>query len=70
MDKPKKYRAVDMITGEMICGWYVEIYLQVMDTHDRLIGYTIKHCIFNDEPGRRSYGSYWHEIDPETLREL
>lgn len=66
---PKKYKAKDL-NGEWVTGWYVEHHLTETDSHDKVTGYKIVPCIFNDEPGNRSNGGYWHEIQPDTLQEL
>ena len=66
---PKKYKAKDL-NGEWVTGWYVEHHITETDSHDKVTGYKIVPCIFNDEPGNRSNGGYWHEIQPDTLQEL
>lgn len=66
---PKRYRAKDL-NGEWVTGWYVELHQSQTDEHDSLLGYKTVPCLFNDEPGQRYKGSYWHEILPCTLQEI
>lgn len=71
MERPKKYKAKDL-QGNWITGWYVEIHIPRFDNDipDRVVGYDIVPSLFNDEKGERNKGSYWHTIDPSTLREI
>ena len=60
MMQPKKYKAKDL-KGEWVIGWYVEIHLTETDAHDKVTGYKTVPSIFNDEPGNRNNGGYWHQ---------
>lgn len=66
---PKKYKAKDL-KGEWVTGWYVEIHITETDAHDKVTGHKTVPSIFNDEPGNRNNGGYWHTIQPETLQEI
>lgn len=66
---PKKYKAQDL-SGNWITGWYVEHHITETDSHDKVTGYKTVPCIFNDEPGNRGNGGYWHEIQLNTLQEF
>jgi len=67
--RPKRYKAKNL-NGEWVTGWYVEVHISETDEHDRLIGHKTVPSLFNDEPGERYKGSYWHTIQPETLQEI
>ena len=66
---PKKYKAKGL-NGEWVTGWYAEHHITETDSHDKVTGYKTVPCIFNDDPGNRSNGGYWHEIQPNTLQEF
>lgn len=67
--RPSKCKAKDL-NGEWVTGWYVEHHITETDSHDKVTGYKTIPCIFNDEPGNRGNGGYWHEIQPDTLQEF
>lgn len=71
MEKPKKYKAKDL-QGNWVTGWYAELHFPHYDNdvHDRVVGYDVVPHLFNDEKGERSNGSYWYNIDPDTLQEI
>jgi hypothetical protein len=62
------FRARELKTGKLIVGYYVVLHLPEYDKDnpDKKVGYTKKHCIYNDTDNR-SNGSYWHDIDIDTL---
>lgn len=62
-----RFRGKEISTGEWIEGYFVPLHSPKYDTHDKLLGYDEIYGIFNDEPGYRSKGSYWHYIVPDTL---
>ncbi len=67
--RPKRYKAKDLL-GNWVEGWYVEHHRAVSDNHDKVVGYETVPSLFNDAPGTRGKGSYWHTIDPDTLEEM
>lgn len=69
MIEPRRFMAKDL-SGKWVTGWYAELHISQTDAHDMLLGHKVVPCLFNDEPGERSKGSYWHEIRPETLQEV
>lgn len=60
------------LQGSLVTGWYVELHKPVYDPCDpvKVIGYDTLPCLFNDEEGERSKGSYWHEITLGSLRKV
>ena len=66
--KPKQYKAKDL-NGEWVHGWYVMLHEPIFDNHCMLVGWKDTPSLFNDDPGIRHKGTYWHTIDPETLEE-
>lgn len=69
MIQPKKYKAKD-VNGDWVTGWYAELHIAETDAHDNVTGHKVVPSLFNDEPGKRGNGGYWHTIQPETLREI
>ena len=55
-----RFKARSLKTNEMVEGFYALQHISKID------GFEEHYCIFNDEPGYRK-GSYWTEIDPDTL---
>ncbi len=66
INEPRQWQAKD-IEGKLVQGWYAVLHIPDTDRHDKLVGYKRVPSIFNDEPSNRN-GSYWHTIDPSTLR--
>lgn len=66
INEPRQWQAKDM-EGKWVQGWYAVLHIPDTDRHDKLVGYKRVPSIFNDEPSNRN-GSYWHTIDPSTLR--
>ena len=62
-----KFRGKDAKTGEWVYGYYATLHVARKDNHDALLGYDEIPSIFNDEPGERSKGGYWHTVKPETV---
>lgn len=62
-----RFRGKESETGKWIEGYYAVHHIEELDAHDKVLGYKEVHCIFNDEPGNRSKGGYWHNINPKTL---
>lgn len=62
------FRAREIKTGKLIVGYYAVLHLPEFDKDnpDKKVGYSEKYCIFNDTDNR-SNGSYWHDIDIDTL---
>jgi hypothetical protein len=67
MDRIIKFRGKDIKTGEWVEGFYAMHHVPETDNHDKVTGFKEIPCIFNDEPGQRSKGSYWHEVDPDSV---
>lgn len=71
INKPRKYKAKHIRTGEWVTGWYVLQHIPNFDEKGLQIrSYTEIHSLFNDEVSHRSKGGYWQEIDPATLSPL
>ena len=66
---PKRYKAKDL-DGNIVEGWYAVLHLPEFGEHGEVLRYVEKPHLFNDEPSMRSKGGYWHEIQPQTLREI
>ena len=64
-----QYQAKEVGTGDTVQGWYAVLHIPNVNAHDIVEGYKERHCLFNDAPGSRE-GSYWHEIDIETLKPI
>lgn len=62
-----RFRGKDALTGEWTEGYFAIHHIANLDNHDKLLDYTEEPCIFNDEPGQKSKGSYWHKVEPETV---
>lgn len=62
-----RFRGKDALTGEWIEGYFAIHHIARMDNHDKLLGHDETPCIFNDEPGQKSKGCYWHQVKPETV---
>ena len=62
-----KFRGKDVMTGEWVYGYFVILHSAITDGHGTVIGHKEEPSIFNDEPGQRSVGCYWHTINPETV---
>ena len=62
-----KFRAKETETGEWIYGYYTTLHVARKNSHDKLLGYDEVPSIFNDEPGNRQKGGYWHNVDPLTV---
>lgn len=62
------FRAREQKTGKLITGYYAVLHTPIFDRNnpDKATGYTAQHCIFNDLDHRFA-GSYWHDIDEDTL---
>lgn len=70
MIHPKKYRAKDL-KGKMVEGWFVVVHIPHFDRDRHQIdGFDEVPSLFNDEPGVRNKGGFWHKINPETLEEV
>lgn len=70
-NKPRKFKARHIRTGEWVTGWYAVQHIPNFDEHGmQVTGYNVVHSLFNDEPSHRSKGGYWQEIDPATLTPL
>ena len=67
---PTKFRAKRASDGQWVEGWYALHHIPATDNHDQLIGYDVVPMLFNDDPGQRGKGSFWHTIDPDTLQEV
>lgn len=64
---PTKYRAKQIGDGQWVEGWYVLHHFPITDSHNNVIDYEEVPMLFNDAPGVRDKGTYWHAIDPSTL---
>lgn len=64
---PCRCRAKQVKDGKWIVGWFVMHHIAKTDRHDNLEGYEEVPMLFNDAPGVRDKGTYWHAIDPSTL---
>lgn len=62
-----KARGKDIKTGEWVSGYFAVLHIARKNNHDELLGYDESPHIFNDEPGQRGKGGYWHTIDEATL---
>lgn len=62
-----RFRGKDAKTGEWHYGYYATLHIARKDNHDVLLGYDEIPSIFNDEPGERSKGGFWHTVKPETV---
>jgi len=70
MIHPKKYRAKDL-KGKMVEGWFAVVHIPHFDRDGHQIdGFDEVPSLFNNEPGVRNEGGYWHSIKPETLEEV
>ena len=70
MVQPKKYRAKDL-KGRTVVGWFAMTHIPHFDREgNKLEGYDEAPMIFNDEPGNRQSGGYWHKIQMDTLEEV
>ena len=62
-----RFKARALKTGNMVEGYYAHQHIANFDADGQHINsYDEQDAIFNDEPGNRN-GSYWVNIDPETL---
>ena len=62
-----RFKARALKTGNMIEGYYAHQHIANFDADGQHINsYDEQDAIYNDEPGNRN-GSYWVNIDPETL---
>lgn len=64
---PCRYRAKQLGDGQWVEGWYVLHHFPLTDSHNNVIDYEEVPMLFNDAPGVRDKGTYWHAIDPSTL---
>lgn len=67
MRREIRFRGKDIKTGEWIEGFYAPLHIAMTDNHDEVTGFKEIPSIFNDEPGERSKGGYWHTVDPNTV---
>lgn len=67
MRREIRFRGKDIKTGEWIEGFYAPLHIAMTDNHDKVTGFKEIPSIFNDEPGERSKGGYWHTVDPNTV---
>ena len=65
-----KFRGKDARSGEWVYGGFVTLHIARKNNHDELLGYDEVPSIFNDEPGQRQKGGYWHSVIPETVGQL
>ena len=62
-----RFKARALKTGNMVEGYYAHQHIANFDADGQHINsYDEQDAIYNDEPGNRN-GSYWVNIDPETL---
>lgn len=62
-----RFKARALKTGDMVEGYYAHQHIANFDADGQHINsYDEQDAIYNDEPGNRN-GSYWVNIDPETL---
>ena len=67
MKREIRFRGKDIKTGEWVECFYAMHHVPETDNHDKVTGFKEVPSIFNDEPGQRSKGSYWHEVDPASV---
>lgn len=66
---PSRYKAQD-IQGKVVEGYFVMLNVPIFGDHGDVIAFRQVPHIFNDSPGVREKGCYWHEIRFDTLREI
>ena len=62
-----RFRGKDTKTGAWIEGYYATLHPAIEGNHGSVLGYGESHNIFNDEPGKRNEGGYWHVVDAKTV---
>lgn len=65
-----KFRGLSVHDGTWVYGSYVLNYTPVLGKHGKVLEYRGEHYIWNNEPGQRSKGGYWHKVNPETVCEF
>lgn len=69
MRLPNRYRAKTP-QGEDVEGYFVMLNEPIFGDHGDVVAYREAPHLFNDSPGQRSEGGFWHEIRLETLQEI
>jgi hypothetical protein len=68
-----RFRGKSIKDGEWVEGYFAVLHIPVEEIIDGVLkrtGYKEVPSIFNDEPGNREKGGYWHDVMPATVNEF